>query len=83
MANSLTKDSLVVVHDSDVKLDTASVNNTNQGASLEDLSFVKIVSSAPTTGVAGQLFYNTADNKLYICVAADDFEIAPAAFVAD
>lgn len=83
MAKSLSKDSLVVVHDSDVKLDTASVNNTNQGSKLEDLSFVKIVSAAPTTGVAGQLFYNTGDKKLYVCVATDDFEIAPTAFAAD
>ena len=80
MAKSLSKDSLVVVHDSDVKLDTASVNNTNQGSKLEDLSFVKIVSAAPTTGVAGQLFYNTADNKLYVCTATDTFEKSGTAF---
>ena len=85
MANALSKDSKVVVHDSDVKLETASVNNTNQGTKVEDLSFVKIVSSAPTTGVTGQLFYSTDTNKLYICVATNDFEITPtaAAFVAD
>jgi hypothetical protein len=86
---TIDKDSKVAVLKSDIDLRNAHADDPNnmQATSLEDLNYVKIVATAPSAGETGQLFYNTADNRLYICIdgATNDFEIlaAGAAFVAD
>jgi len=76
MAETLSKDSKVVVFDSGVTLDDANVNNVKQGVTVGDLNgFVKVktTAGAPATGVVGEIVYNTADNKLYICDTANTF----------
>jgi hypothetical protein len=76
MAETLSKDSKVVVFDSGVTLDDANVNNVKQGVTVGDLNgFVKVktTAGAPATGAIGEIVYNTADNKLYICDAANTF----------
>lgn len=76
MAETLSKDSKVVVFDSGVTLDDANVNNVKQGVTVGDLNgFVKVktTAGAPSTGAIGEIVYNTADNKLYICDATNTF----------
>ena len=76
MAETLSKDSKVVVFDSGVTLDDANVNNVKHGVPVGDLNvFVKLktTAGAPTTGAIGEIVYNTADNKLYICDSANTF----------
>lgn len=73
---TIDKDSKVAVLKSDIDLRNAHADDPNnmQATSLEDLNYVKIVATAPTTGAAGQVFYNTDDNKLYVCTATDTFK---------
>jgi len=76
MAETLSKDSKVVVFDSGVTLDDANVNNVKQGVTVGDLNgFVKVktTAGAPSTGAVGEIVYNTADSKLYICDTANTF----------
>lgn len=76
MAETLSKDSKVVVFDSAVELEDANVNNVKQGVTVGDLNgFVKVktTSGAPSTGAIGEIVYNTADNKLYICDSVNTF----------
>jgi len=71
--NPLSGNSKVVVYNSDVDLDDKSPAKLTQGAALESLNFVKIVAAAPTVGKAGEVFYNTADLKLYVATADNIF----------
>lgn len=76
MAETLSKDSKVVVFDSTVELEDANVNNVKQGVTVGDLNgFVKVktTAGAPSSGAIGEIVYNTADNKLYICDSANTF----------
>ena len=76
MAETLSKDSKVVVFDSAVELEDANVNNVKQGVTVGDLNgFVKVktTSGAPSTGAIGEIVYSTADNTLYICDAVNTF----------
>lgn len=76
MAKALSKDSKVVVFDSDTKLDDANVNNIKQGTKLEDLSFVRVVAGLPTESTVkkGQIFVDTADsNKISIAIADGNY----------
>lgn len=76
MAKALSKDSKVIVFDSDAKLDDANVNNIKQGTKLEDLSYVRVVSALPTESTVkkGQIFINTGDsNKISIAIADGDY----------
>ena len=76
MAKALSKDSKVIVFDSDAKLDDANVNNIKQGTKLEDLSYVRVVSALPTESTVkkGQIFINTGDsNKISIAIADGNY----------
>ena len=76
MAETLSKDSKVVVFDSAISLDDANVNNVKQGVKLEDLSFVTVVSALPTESTVkkGQIFVNTGDsNKISIAIADGNY----------
>lgn len=76
MAETLSKDSKVVVFDSAVELEDANVNNVKQGAKLEDLSFVRVVAGLPTESTVkkGQIFVDTSDdNKISIAIADGNY----------
>jgi DNA-binding beta-propeller fold protein YncE len=46
----------------------------NQGVTINDIAgFIKIVSEAPTEGTAGDMVFNSGENKLYVCVSEDSF----------
>ena len=70
---TLNKDSKVVVYNSDVELSDKGVRENHQGVVAEALNFIKIVAAAPTVGKAGEVFYNTADLKLYVATADNIF----------
>ena len=70
---TLNKDSKVVVYNSTVDLADKGVRKNHQGVAAEALNFVKIVATAPTTAKAGEVFYNTGDNKMYVATADDTF----------
>ena len=77
---TLNKDSKVTVYNSGVDLTDKTAAPKSQGVAAEALNFVKIVATAPTTGKAGEVFYNTGDSKLYIATADNTFARSPNAF---
>ena len=73
MAETLSKNSKVVVFDSGVTLDDANVNNIKQGVKVESLNFIKIQSADPTSAKAGELIFGTDNGKLFLATADDTF----------
>lgn len=73
MAETLSKDSKVVVFDSAVELEDANVNNVKQGVKAESLNFIKIQAGDPSTAKAGELIFATTSGKLFVATADDTF----------
>lgn len=73
MAETLSKNSKVVVFDSGVTLDDANVNNIKQGVKVESLNFIKIQSADPTSAKAGELIFATTSGKIFLATADDTF----------
>lgn len=55
-------------------LQPKNTRTNNQGVTINDIAgFIKIVDAAPTTGVAGDMVFDSDEGKLYVCVATDSF----------
>ena len=66
---TLNKDSKVVVYNSDVELAYKCVRKNHQGVTAADLGgFIKVkdTACAPSSGVKGDIVFNTNDKRIYI-----------------
>ena len=55
-------------------LQPKNTRTNNQGVTINDIAgFIKIVSGAPSEGVAGDMVFDSGENKLYVCIAEDSF----------
>ena len=55
-------------------LQPKNTRTNNQGVTINDIAgFIKIVDEAPTTGVAGDMVFDSGENKLYVCISTDTF----------
>ena len=77
MAETVNLNTVFSGFDSGTDLDPKNTRTNNQGVTINDIAgFIKIVSEAPTEGVAGDMVMVTdgaTSAILYVCIAADTF----------
>ena len=75
MANEVINlDTVFSGFNSGTDLQPKNTRTNNQGVKISEIAgFMKIVSEAPTEGVAGDMVFNTADTSIYVCTEEDTF----------
>jgi len=55
-------------------LQPKNTRTNNQGVTINDIAgFIKIVEEAPSEGVAGDMVFDSEENKLYVCISENSF----------